>query len=79
MVFRISVFLVIALALVAGSAPKQFEAVSATVLAAVIQNAGWLYQQAGRWLRSCQGPCMFALPRLRAQASRLLVFVMEPP
>lgn len=43
MVFRISLFLVIALAVVAGVAPKPFEATSAAALAAVIQNAGWLY------------------------------------
>lgn len=43
MVFRISLFVVVALALVAGLAPQSFEAVSKALLAAVIQNAGWLY------------------------------------
>lgn len=43
MVFRISLFLVIALAVVAGFAPKPFEAVSDAALAEVIQHAGWLY------------------------------------
>src|SRR5690606_11249823 len=43
MVFRISLLLVIALAVVAGFAPKPFEAVSNGALAAVIQHAGWLY------------------------------------
>ena len=43
MVFGISLFLVIALAVVAGLAPKPFEAVSDAALAAVIQHAGWLY------------------------------------
>lgn len=43
MVFRISLFLVIALAVIAGAAPAAFEAVSNAALAGVIQNAGWLY------------------------------------
>ncbi|MGV8940808.1 MAG: BCCT family transporter, partial [Lysobacter sp.] len=43
MVFRISLLLVIALALVAGFAPAQFEAVSNASLATVIRHAGWLY------------------------------------
>ena len=43
MVFLISLFLVIALAAVAGFAPKPFEAMSDAALAAVIQNAGWMY------------------------------------
>ena len=43
MVFRISLFLAVALALIAGVAPQPFEAVSAAALAAVIQHAGWLY------------------------------------
>ncbi len=43
MVFRISLFLVIALAVTAGFAPTSFEAMSSAALAAVIQNAGWLY------------------------------------
>lgn len=43
MVFRISLFLVIALAIIAGLAPAQFEALSHAALAEVIQHAGWLY------------------------------------
>src|SRR5690606_2364546 len=43
MVFRISLFLIIALALVAGLAPEPFEAASKSALATVIQSAGWLY------------------------------------
>ena len=43
MVFGISLFLVIALVVVAGFAPKPFEAASSAALTAVIQHAGWLY------------------------------------
>ncbi|HUH89740.1 MAG TPA: BCCT family transporter [Lysobacter sp.] len=43
MVFRISLLLVIALAVAAGFAPKPFEAMSNMALAEVIQHAGWLY------------------------------------
>lgn len=43
MVYRISLFLVAALVVVAGFAPKPFEAVSAAALAQVIRQAGWLY------------------------------------
>lgn len=43
MVFRISLFLVIALAAIAGFVPKSFEAVSGAALTGVIQHAGWLY------------------------------------
>lgn len=43
MVFRLSLFLVIALAGVAGLAPKPFEAASGVALSEVIQHAGWLY------------------------------------
>jgi len=43
MVFRISLFLVAALVVAAGFAPKPFEEMSTTALAAVIQHAGWLY------------------------------------
>ena len=43
MVFGLSLFLVIALAVVAGLAPKPFEAMSDVALASVIQHAGWLY------------------------------------
>src|SRR5690606_18334458 len=43
MVFRISLFVVVALALVAGLAPQSFEVVSKGVRAAVMQNAVWLY------------------------------------
>jgi glycine betaine transporter len=43
MVFRLSLFLVVALAVVAGFAPQPFEAMSNAALAAVIQHAGWLY------------------------------------
>jgi len=43
MVFRISLFLVIALSVVAGLAPQPFETASNAALAAVIQHAGWLY------------------------------------
>ncbi|MCK0538463.1 BCCT family transporter [Alcanivorax quisquiliarum] len=43
MVFRISLFLVVALAAGAGLAPGPFEALSNAALAEVIQHAGWLY------------------------------------
>lgn len=43
MVFRLSLFLVIALAVVAGLAPKPFEAASGAALSEVIQHAGWMY------------------------------------
>lgn len=43
MVFRVSFFLVIALAVIAGLAPAQFEALSDAALAEIIQHAGWLY------------------------------------
>ena len=43
MVFRISLFLVVALAVIAGLAPQPFEAASDAALAGVIQHAGWLY------------------------------------
>ncbi|MGX4642375.1 BCCT family transporter [Massilia sp. SYSU DXS3249] len=43
MVFRISLLLIFALAVAAGLAPKPFEAASDAALAAIIQNAGWLY------------------------------------
>lgn len=43
MVFRISLLLIVALALAAGLAPQPFEAMSDAALAAVIQNAGWMY------------------------------------
>ncbi|MFC5462141.1 BCCT family transporter [Massilia niabensis] len=43
MVFRISLFLVVALAVVAGVAPQRFKSISDAALATVIQNAGWLY------------------------------------
>ena len=43
MVFRISLFLVVALSVAAGLAPEAFEAASNAALAAVIQRAGWLY------------------------------------
>lgn len=43
MVFRISLFLVVALAVLAGFAPQRFKTISDMALAAVIQNAGWLY------------------------------------
>ena len=43
MVFRISLLLVIALAVVAGFAPGPFEQATSAALAAVIGQAGWLY------------------------------------
>src|SRR5690606_24222986 len=43
MVFRISLMLVLLLALVAGLAPAQFGQVTSAALAAVITHAGWLY------------------------------------
>lgn len=43
MVFRISLLLVVALALVAGLAPGPFEQATSAALAAVINHAGWLY------------------------------------
>jgi glycine betaine transporter len=43
MVFRISLLLVLILAVVAGSAPVRFEQVADSALAAVIGHAGWLY------------------------------------
>ncbi|MCE7032296.1 BCCT family transporter [Lysobacter sp. GX 14042] len=43
MVFRISLLLVVALAVVAGLAPGPFETVAGGALAAVINQAGWLY------------------------------------
>jgi glycine betaine transporter len=43
MVFRISLLLVVALAVGAGLAPGRFEAVTAAALAAVIKHAGWMY------------------------------------
>ena len=43
MVFRISLLLVVALAVVAGLAPVPFEQVTGAALAAVINHAGWLY------------------------------------
>ncbi len=43
MVFRISLLLVVALAVLAGFAPQQFGQVSGAALAAVIRHAGWLY------------------------------------
>ncbi len=43
MVFRISLLLVVALALVAGLAPGPFETVTSAALAAVIEHAGWMY------------------------------------
>lgn len=43
MVFRISLLLVIALAVAAGFAPRSFEAMSNMALAGIIQHAGWLY------------------------------------
>jgi len=43
MVFRISLIMVIALAVIAALAPQPFEAMSSAALAAVIQYAGWLY------------------------------------
>src|SRR5690606_39603265 len=43
MVFRISLLLVVLLAVVAGLAPAQFGQVTSAVLAAVISHAGWLY------------------------------------
>src|SRR5690606_9431570 len=43
MVFRISLLLVVALAVVAGLAPGPFEQATSAALAAVINHAGWLY------------------------------------
>ena len=43
MVFRISLLLVVLLAIVAGLAPVQFGQVTGVALAAVITHAGWLY------------------------------------
>ena len=43
MVFRVSLFLVFALAVVAGLVPERFGAMTGTALATVIQHAGWLY------------------------------------
>ncbi|HEX2827850.1 MAG TPA: BCCT family transporter [Burkholderiales bacterium] len=43
MVFRISLFLVVALAVIAGFAPKPFEAMTDAALSGVIRHAGWLY------------------------------------
>ncbi|MGY1458681.1 MULTISPECIES: BCCT family transporter [unclassified Luteimonas] len=43
MVFRISLLLVVLLAIVAGLAPVQFGQVTGDALAAVIAHAGWLY------------------------------------
>lgn len=43
MVFRLSLFLVMALAFIAGLAPQSFEAASSAALAQVIEHAGWLY------------------------------------
>ena len=43
MVFRISLLLVVALAVLAGFAPQQFGQLSGNALAAVIEHAGWLY------------------------------------
>lgn len=43
MVFRISLFLVVALVVLAGLAPQPFEAAGAAALAQVIRHAGWLY------------------------------------
>jgi len=43
MVFRISLLLVVALAVAAGLAPQRFGLLSTGALAAVIEHAGWLY------------------------------------
>lgn len=43
MVFRISMFLVLVLVVLAGVAPAPFEAMGEAALAAVIRHAGWLY------------------------------------
>ena len=43
MVFRISLLLVVALAVIAGLAPDPFEQATSAALAAVISHAGWLY------------------------------------
>ncbi|MGY0650935.1 BCCT family transporter [Luteimonas sp. A537] len=43
MVFRISLLLVVALAVIAGFAPGPFGALTSAALAAVITHAGWLY------------------------------------